>query len=219
MISVSVLVLAFIPVTAWAVQVQNPNLTFPYDTTRDRESVIAIFNSSYDAYRTYAFGHDQVAPLSRRPLDPRNGWGATIVDAMSTMHIMGLTDYFDEALGYVQTIDFSKSKTPATVSVFESTIRYIGGLLSAYELSGQRYLFLVDRAKQLADKLSVAWTQGGAIPYGYVNFNTSSPVKDNSNIAEAGTVRGIFQHADGATHLLPPLANPGVGTPEPIYRR
>ncbi|KAI0289403.1 hypothetical protein B0F90DRAFT_851969 [Multifurca ochricompacta] len=86
MISVSVLVLAFIPVTAWAVQVQNPNLTFPYDTTRDRESVIAIFNSSYDAYRsvcvgrrisacglfrdrTYAFGHDQVAPLSRRPLD------------------------------------------------------------------------------------------------------------------------------------------------------
>ncbi|KAI0301659.1 glycoside hydrolase family 47 protein [Multifurca ochricompacta] len=188
MISVSALVLAFIPVTAWAVQVQNPNLTFPYDTTRDRENVIAIFNSSYDAYRTYAFGHDQVAPSSRRPLDPRNGWGATIVDAMPTMHIMGLTDYFEEALGHVQTIDFSKSNTPATVSVFESTIRYIGGLLSAYELSGQRYLFLVDRAKQLADKLSVAWTRGGAIPYGYVNFNTSSPVKDNSNIAEAGTL-------------------------------
>ena len=35
--------------------------------------------------RKYAFGHDEVAPLSRQPLDPRNGWGATIVDAMSTM--------------------------------------------------------------------------------------------------------------------------------------
>ena len=31
------------------------------------------------------FGHDEVAPLSQQPLDPRNGWGATIVDAMSTM--------------------------------------------------------------------------------------------------------------------------------------
>ena len=35
--------------------------------------------------REFAFGHDEVAPLSQKPLDPRNGWGATIVDAMSTM--------------------------------------------------------------------------------------------------------------------------------------
>jgi hypothetical protein len=35
--------------------------------------------------RKFAFGHDEVAPLSQLPLDPRNGWGATIVDAMSTM--------------------------------------------------------------------------------------------------------------------------------------
>ena len=35
--------------------------------------------------RQFAFGHDEVAPLSEKSLDPRNGWGATIVDAMSTM--------------------------------------------------------------------------------------------------------------------------------------
>jgi hypothetical protein len=35
--------------------------------------------------RKFAFGHDEVAPLSQQPSDPRNGWGATIVDAMNTM--------------------------------------------------------------------------------------------------------------------------------------
>ena len=35
--------------------------------------------------RKFAFGHDEVTPLSQGYSDPRNGWGATIVDAMSTM--------------------------------------------------------------------------------------------------------------------------------------
>lgn len=35
--------------------------------------------------REYAFRHDEVAPISGSFSDPRNGWGATIVDAMSTM--------------------------------------------------------------------------------------------------------------------------------------
>jgi len=85
-------------------RVQLPGLTVPSNATADRASVVQIFNESYNAYRCgrdisavvpkpdfdvcprkYAFGHDEVAPLSRQPSDPRNGWGATIVDAMSTM--------------------------------------------------------------------------------------------------------------------------------------
>jgi hypothetical protein len=38
----------------------------------------------------YALNHDSLAPVSKSSLDGRNGWGATIVDSMSTMHIMGL---------------------------------------------------------------------------------------------------------------------------------
>jgi len=33
----------------------------------------------------YAFGHDEVASMSKQPLDPMNGWGASIIDAMDTM--------------------------------------------------------------------------------------------------------------------------------------
>jgi hypothetical protein len=54
-------------------------------------------------------------------------------------------------------IDFSKSNTPDTVSVFETTIRYLGGLLSAYELNGKVDSILVTQAQQVADKLSHAW--------------------------------------------------------------
>lgn len=52
---------------------------------------------------------------------------------------------------------YSPNTLTTFTSVFESTIRYIGGLLSAYELSGKQYPALVNKAKQLADKLSFAW--------------------------------------------------------------
>ena len=47
--------------------------------------------------------------------------------------------------------------------MFETTIRHVGGLLSAYELSGEEYPFLVDKAEQLANRLSLAWSEVGAL--------------------------------------------------------
>lgn len=100
---VSVAVIAPASMTQ-AGRVQLPGLTIPSNATADRASVVQIFHESYHAYRCgrdiqgivprpefdvcprkYAFGHDEVAPLSRKPYNPRNGWGATIVDSMSTM--------------------------------------------------------------------------------------------------------------------------------------
>ena len=60
-------------------------------------------------------------------------------------------------------------------SVFETSIRYLGGLLSAFELSGQKHPILVQKAQQVADKMSQAWSLGNVVPYGFVNFNTSQP--------------------------------------------
>jgi hypothetical protein len=42
-------------------------------------------------------------------------------------------------------------------SVFETTIRYLGGFLSAYELTDYKYPVLLQKAQQIADKLSYAW--------------------------------------------------------------
>ena len=64
---------------------------------------------------------------------------------------------FSKAIAAVATIDFSKAKTSDLASVFESTIRHIGGMLSAYELSDRKYPVLVEKSKQLADQLAFAW--------------------------------------------------------------
>jgi hypothetical protein len=57
--------------------------------------------------------------------------------------------------------------------MFEATIRYIGGLLSAYELSGEKYPFLLDKAEQLANCLSFAWFEVRALDAHIENTVTS----------------------------------------------
>jgi len=129
-----------------------------------------------------------LSPVTESFTDGRNGWGASIVDAMGTMYIMGLTDFFNEAVNFSATIDFSKSQTPDNVSVFETTIRYVGGLLSAFELSGERFPILVEKAKEVGNKLTYAWLGNNAIPYNMINFTTNEPVIDVTNIAQVGTL-------------------------------
>ncbi|KAF4583366.1 alpha-1,2-Mannosidase [Pleurotus pulmonarius] len=168
--------------------VQKPGLVLPKGSQQHRDAVTKIFVDSYEAYRTFAFGHDDLSPESQSFSDGRNGWGATIVDALPTMAIMGLDDFFAEGLNFSSHIDFSKSQTPDTVSVFETTIRYLGGLLSAYELSGQKFPVLVEKAKEVADKMAFAWVGDNKVPFGFVDFSTNTPTRSTSNIAEAGTL-------------------------------
>ena len=58
----------------------------------------------------------------------RNGWGASAVDAFSTALVMGNWDVVGKILDYIPNIDFNT--TTAEVSLFETTIRYLGGLVS-----------------------------------------------------------------------------------------
>lgn len=71
-----------------------------------------------------------------RPLTKlrRNGWGATAIDALSTAIMMNLADPVNDILNHIRSVDFRKSRTKQTVSLFETTIRYLGGMLSAYDL-------------------------------------------------------------------------------------
>jgi len=168
--------------------VQKAGLTLPSSAAQHQAAVKAIFLDSYNTYRALAFGHDEVEPIQKSFTDDLNGWGASIVDAMSTLHIMNMTDLFNEAVEFASNIDFSKSQTPDLVSVFETTIRFVGGLLSAYELSGEQLPILVTKAQQVADKMAFAWVGNNAVPFGHLDFSTNSPNIATSNIAEAGTL-------------------------------
>ncbi|KAH0580813.1 hypothetical protein H2248_011972 [Termitomyces sp. 'cryptogamus'] len=111
-------------------------------------------------------------------------------------------------------------------SVFETTIRYLGGLLSAFELSDQKYPILLEKAKEVADKLAFAWVGENALPFGSVNFTTNSPTIAASSIAGAGTLTlewsTLSSHtgnqtyanlAVGSVHHIANLPDPLPGLP------
>ncbi|CAL1699168.1 unnamed protein product [Somion occarium] len=169
--------------------VQNPFLLLPPDTHMHQQAVVNIFLDCYQAYKQFAFPHDDLTPVTKSFFDGRNGWGATVVDAMTTLAIMGQEELFIEAVDFSSKIDFNVSHTSDTVSVFETTIRYLAGLLSAYELSGQKFPALIEKAKEVANKMAFAWVPGTSpIPFMNIDFNTSIPILENSVISQAGTL-------------------------------
>ncbi|KAF6757956.1 glycoside hydrolase [Ephemerocybe angulata] len=174
--------------TAYAGPVQVPGLTVPSSYAQSKADVVDIFKHGYEQYKLYAWGHDDLAPLSRGFQEGRNGWGATIVDAMGTMAIMGLDDFLTEAIDYSSNIDFSRSKTSETVSIFETTIRYLGGLLSTYELTDEKHPAILEQARKLADKLAFGWVGNNDIPFGFLDFTNDQARNAITNIAEAGTL-------------------------------
>ncbi|KAF8074979.1 glycoside hydrolase family 47 protein [Lyophyllum atratum] len=186
-LSLTLLLAAASPVS-YAITVQKPGLHLPRSARANRDAVERIFSQSYDAYKKYAWGHDDLTPETKTYFDGRNGWGATVVDAMTTLHIMGQKKLFAEAVDFSSNIDFSKSQTDDTVSVFETTIRYLGGLLSAYELSDRRFPALLQKAKEVGDKMAYAWVGNNSVPFGFLDFATNEPIISTSNIAEAGTL-------------------------------
>ena len=81
-------------------------------------------------------GYDELMPLSRHGVDGLGGLGATVVDALDTAMIMGLDEVVSEAGSWIESHLLDRISQKGQVNLFETTIRVLGGLLSAYHLSG-----------------------------------------------------------------------------------
>lgn len=127
----------------------------PDNHTLNREradAVKASFQFAWDGYKKYAFPNDELHPVSngfsnsryafrlrlgRLELTvDRNGWGASAVDAFSTALVMQIPDIVDTILEYIPMINFDE--TADQVSLFETTIRYLGGMLSGKPIARDR---------------------------------------------------------------------------------
>jgi Glycosyl hydrolase family 47 len=128
-------------------------------------AVKAAFKHAWKGYKDKAWGADELTPISGTSRTAFSGWAATLVDSLDSLWIMGLDEEFREAVKFVGTIDFSKPKGEM-VNVFETTIRYLGGLLGAYELSGGRgeYKVLLEKAVELGDFLMGAFDTENRMP-------------------------------------------------------
>ncbi|KAK9764756.1 hypothetical protein K7432_007496 [Basidiobolus ranarum] len=132
-----------------------------------REQIKTGFLHAWNAYVENALGWDEISPITGQPNNRFNGWGATLFDSLDTLLIMGLQVEFNEAKEYVKGVDFNKSNG---VNFFETTIRYLGGLLSAYELSGE--VTLLDKAQELGINLLKAFQSKSGYPYNFIDFPT-----------------------------------------------
>ncbi|KAK9254798.1 glycoside hydrolase [Lipomyces tetrasporus] len=121
------------------------------------------FIHSWNGYKAHAWGHDEVRPVTNGYADPFGGWGASIVDALDSLQIMGLTSELEDAKKFVASIDFTTSNLH-TVPVFETVIRYLGGLISAYDLSNAREPVFLNKAVELADVLIGAFDTPNGMP-------------------------------------------------------
>ncbi|KAF8967710.1 glycoside hydrolase family 47 protein [Flammula alnicola] len=126
------------------------------------ERVKRAFLHAYHGYERFAAPSDELRPLSNGKIDNFNGWGVTTFDALDTMLLMGLKDEYKRGLEIVKAADFTRSE-PRFVPFFETIIRYLGGLLSAYALSKDR--ILLDRAEDLVTALDPIFNTPTGMPY------------------------------------------------------
>ena len=143
------------------------------------------FLHAWSGYKQYAWGHDELKPLTK---SYRDWYGTSLlmtpVDALDTMVLMGLTDEAREDRELIdKQLSFDKD---IYVKNFEITIRLLGGLLSSYELTGDRRL--LELADDLGARLLPAFNSPTGMPYVFVNLKTGKTRGVESNPAEIGSL-------------------------------
>lgn len=147
-----------------------------------RREVRDLFRKDWALYRKHAWARDALLPLSLEGKDQFSGWAATLVDSLDALYLLGLRPEFDEAVAQVARLDFGEA-APGKLSTFETTIRYLGGLLSAYELSGRAVLLA--KAVELGDLLYAAFDTPERMPVSWLDLRK---VKEGEELKTEGLV-------------------------------
>jgi len=179
--------------------VRMPLYTRDLSEKERADAVIEGFRHAWSGYKEYAFPADELKPVSNTKGNSRNGWGASAVDAWSTAIVMGQQDISDTILQYIPTIDFTTTATE--VSLFETTIRYLAGMLAGYDLlkgpasalnsDPEALEKVLGQAKTLGDTLKFAFNTTSGVPYNGLNITAQTPTagsEETNGLATVGTL-------------------------------
>ncbi|KRZ84297.1 Mannosyl-oligosaccharide alpha-1,2-mannosidase isoform B [Trichinella sp. T8] len=166
-----------------------------------RRKIVQMMIHAWDGYANYSWGANELKPLTNKShlgsVFGRSPLGLSIVDGLDTLYIMGLMDRFEVGKQWVKdSLDFSKAH--GTLSVFETTIRYIGGLLSVYALTNDT--MFVTKAEEVADFLLPAFNTPTGIPLALVDISRGTSqnwpwAPDGASIlSEFGTLQLEFEY-------------------------
>lgn len=167
-----------------------------------RQKVKESFVRCWRSYKERAWLKDELTPVSGSSRNTFGGWAATLVDALDTLFIMDMKEEFRDAVKAVATIDFSTSPDEK-VNLFETTIRYLGGLLGAYDLSHEKVL--LEKAVQLGDMLYHAFDTPNHMPVLHWNLTEAARggqqlPEENNYVADLGSFSLEFTHLSQVTN-------------------
>lgn len=204
---------------------REPSLLYPLPPTRPlpeqplrhadqyrRDAILNAFNHSWSAYKRDAWGYDEYHPISKHGSNlsgkQGQGIGYTIVDTLDTLILMGLTDEYERAREWVA--EELNWNVAGRMNVFETTIRTLGGLLSAAALirdpphaafaaNEEDANMFIGKAVELAERLKPAFDTPSGVPLREVDLQTGEAFPDlnnnnSSSLAEATTVQLEFKY-------------------------
>lgn len=175
------------------------------DQKQKLETVKEMMRHAWNNYKLYAWGKNELNPISKRAhlssVFGSGEMGATIVDGLDTLYVMGLTDEFREGRDWIAE-HFNINEIDSELSVFETTIRFVGGLLSCYALTGDT--IFRDKAAEVADALLPAFETPTGLPYALINPSTKASRQyhwagPNSILSELGTLHLEFSYLSDVT--------------------
>ncbi|KAK6518321.1 maturation of Asn-linked oligosaccharides protein [Arthrobotrys conoides] len=207
------------------------------------DAIKEAYQHSWDGYMEFGFPKDELLPMSKRGGNSMSGWGASVIDGIGTAVLMELPEVVEEQLKFIAEIDYTKCEHQ--ISLFETTIRYLGGMISAYDLLTGPYSDLMEAGKDqknhhlvhtllrqsvaLADALKFSFNTTSGIPMPFFMLDSKRIKSDDiNNIAGIGTLvlewtrlsdlTGDPQYttlAQRAQEYLLKVENPEIGEPFP----
>ncbi|KAJ9600137.1 hypothetical protein L9F63_009547, partial [Diploptera punctata] len=176
------------------------------DNTTSKQREI-MMKHSWDNYVRYAWGKNELRPISKRghsaSIFGSMSLGATIVDGLDTLYIMGLDEEFKQGRDWIaEKFDINSATTD--LSVFETNIRFVGGLLTCFALTGD--IMFRDKAEEIAEKLLPAFQTQTGIPHSLINVKLGAASKNYgwasggcSILSEIGTLHLEFSYLSDVT--------------------
>ena len=175
------------PVTIPLVQANASEFDNPDEPDPRRKAVVHAFKRSWAAYSKYAWLADELAPVRGHGRETLGGWAVTLIDSLDTLWIMGMEAEFWEATAAITGMDFSTTDRYG-VDMFETNIRHLGGLIAAYDLTGN--WAILQKATEVADMLYVGFDTPNRLPGCWLVFEDSEsgdqlPGKDDPSACAA----------------------------------
>ncbi|KAI5838014.1 glycoside hydrolase [Morchella snyderi] len=153
------------------------------------EKVRRAMQRTFWKYKVGAWGRDEIKPVSGSGRTTRNGWAATIVDTLTTAALMGLEEEFKLELNFtIKGINFNDAL--GLVDPFETTIRYLGALVSTVDLIDAGVLSkglvsqydrhdVLSQAVSLATKLAPGFDSPTGMIWPRINFTTNQGCREH----------------------------------------